>query len=194
MIRVATRRLGASLLVAGLLASTAAARADDISDAITEAQQAYASGDLIGAKQSLDIASQLLAQRNAAGLAKFLPPAPVGWTAGEAETDASVAAMFGGGLIAKRVYTKGDDTITVQILSQSPMIAQLSPMFANAQMLGMMGKVFRQNGRTAVLTKDGKVQLLTGGTLVMIEGSGNEADKRAFLGAIDLKALEQAGG
>ena len=49
-------------------------------------------------------------------------------------------------------------------------------------------------GRTAVLTKEGTIQLMSGGTLVMIEGSGSEADRRAFLSAIDLAAIEKAGG
>lgn len=192
MIATATARLAAPFLLCALLVSPV--RADDIADAIAEAQKAYAAGDLAGAKQSLDVASQLLAQHNAAGLAKFLPAAPAGWTAGDTETDAAAAAVFGGGLIARRDYTKGDDTVTVQILAQSPMVAQMGAMFANAQMLGMMGKVFRLQGKTAVLTKEGNVQLLSGGTLVIIEGSGSEADKRAFLGAMDLKALEAAGG
>lgn len=192
MISTATARLAAPFLLCALLVSPV--RADDISDAIAEAQKAYAAGDLAGAKQSLDVASQLLAQHNAAGLATFLPAAPAGWTAGDTETDAAAAAMFGGGLIARRDYTKGDHTVTVQILAQSPMVAQMGAMFANAQMLGMMGKVFRQQGKTAVLTKEGNVQLLSGGTLVIIEGSGSEADKRALLGAMDLKALEAAGG
>lgn len=183
-----TSIVAASLLLPG------GARADDISDAIADAQKAYGAGDLTGAKQALDIASQLLAQRNAEGLAKFLPPAPAGWTAGAAETDAAAAAMFGGGLIAKREYRKGDDTVTVQIIAQSPIIAQMGAMFANAQMLGAMGKVFRHQGRVAVATREGAVQLMSGGTFITIEGSAPEADKRAFLSAIDLAALEKAGG
>ena len=187
-------RAFAPFLTAALVLAAQPALADDISDAIADAQKAYASGDLSGAKQSLDVASQLLAQRSADGLAKFLPPAPAGWTAGDTETDAAAAAMFGGGLIARREYSKGGSDVTVQIITQSPIIAQMGGMFASAQMLGAMGKVFRHQGRTAVLTKEGTIQLMSGGTLVMIEGSGSEADKRAFLNAIDLAAIEKAGG
>jgi len=183
-----------SLVLALTLALAPAARADDIADAIAEAQKAYAAGDLPGAKASLDVAAQLLAQRNAEGLAKFLPAAPAGWTAGETETDASIAAAFGGGLIAKREYRRGDDTVSVQILTQSPMVAQMAGMFANAQMLGAMGKVFRVGNRTAVATREGTVQMLSGSTFIIIEGSAPEADKKAFLSAIDLAALEKAGG
>lgn len=187
-------RILPKVVLALALAVAPAARADEIADAIAEAQKAYAAGDALAAKQALDVASQLLAQRNAEGLAKFLPPAPAGWTAGETETDAAAAAMFGGGLIAKREYTKGDTQVSVQIIAQSPMIAQMAGMFANAQMLGAMGKVFRHQGRTAVVTKDGAVQLLSGATFITIEGDASEAEKKAFLSAIDLAAVEKAGG
>lgn len=186
--------VAAGLIVVGLGAGVTAARADDIADAIAEAQKAYASGDLTGAKQSLDVASQLLAQRNAEGLAKFLPPPPAGWTAGEIETDAAAAAVFGGGLIARREYRKGDTSTTVQIIAQSPFISQMAGMFGNAQMLGAMGKVFRHQGRTAVVTREGAVQMLSGASFITIEGEASEADKKAFLSAIDVAALEKVGG
>ncbi|MFG1295444.1 hypothetical protein [Xanthobacter variabilis] len=189
MIRILPKAVLALTLIAA-----PAARADEIADAISEAQKAYAAGDTATTKQALDVASQLLAQRNAEGLAKFLPPAPAGWTAGDTETDAAAAAMFGGGLIAKREYSKGDTHVNVQIIAQSPMVAQMAAMFSNAGMLGAMGKVFRDRGRTAVVTKDGAVQLLSGATFITIDGNAGEAEKKAFLSAIDLAALEKAGG
>ncbi|MFG1402488.1 hypothetical protein [Xanthobacter sediminis] len=192
------RSLSKLALALALLAAPAAAslpaRADDIADAIAEAQKAYAAGNLSDARQALDVASQLLAQRNAEGLAKFLPPAPAGWTAGQVETDAAAVAMFGGGLIAKREYTRGKEQVSVRIIAQSPIVAQMSAMFSNAQILGMTGKLFRIDGRTAVITRDGTVQFVGGGSLVMIEGNAGEAEKRAFLSAIDLAALEKSGG
>lgn len=50
-------RAFAPILAAGLILVAHPARADDIADAIAEAQKAYAAGDLSGAKQSLDVAS-----------------------------------------------------------------------------------------------------------------------------------------
>ncbi len=180
------------LLLSGLLLPMPA-RADDIRDALTEAQKAYAAGDIAGAKQALDVASQLLAQKSADGLAKFLPAALTGWQADAAETDASAAAVFGGGLIAKREYRKGSTDVTVQILSSSPMLMQMSAMFSNAQMLGAMGRVFRIRGRTAVLTREGAIQIVLGKTFVTIEGSASEAAKRAYLDLLDIAAIEKFG-
>ncbi|KAF0132816.1 MAG: hypothetical protein FD152_1769 [Xanthobacteraceae bacterium] len=188
-----TRMLRGALIAATLTVATPTL-ADDIRDAIEEARRAYQANDLAAAKAALDVASQLIAQRSATGLSRFLPAPPRGWTAEEAETDASAAAMFGGGLIAKRRYTNGDRNVTVQVLANSPMIAQMAPLFANAQLLGAMGRVFRIKGKTAVLSRDGNIQVLLGRTLIIIEGSGNEAEKRALLDALDLAAIESFNG
>lgn len=186
------RLLRAVALVAVFAATPAAA--DDIRDAIEEARRAYQANDMTAAKAALDVASQLIAQRSASGLSRFLPAPPTGWTADEAEADASAAAMFGGGLIAKRRYTNGDRDVTVQVLANSPMITQMAPLFANAQLLGAMGRVFRVKGKTAVLSRDGNIQVLLGRTLIIIEGSGNEQDKRALLDGLDLPAIESFNG
>lgn len=192
--RFARASLMALFVALALSAAAPAAFADDIGDAIEEARRAYRANDLAAAKAALDVASQLIAQRSATGLSRFLPAAPAGWTAGEAETDASAAAMFGGGLIAKRRYSIGSREATVQVLANSPLIAQMAPLFSNAQLLGTMGRVFRVKGKTAVLARDGNIQVLLGRTLVTIEGSANEQEKRALLDALDLVAIEGFNG
>lgn len=192
--RFARVALMAVLVALALGAGASAALADDIGDAIEEARRAYRANDLAAAKAALDVASQLIAQRSATGLSRFLPAAPTGWTADEAETDASAAAMFGGGLIAKRRYSNGSREATVQVLANSPLIAQMAPLFSNAQLLGAMGRVFRVKGKTALLARDGNIQVLLGRTLVTIEGSANEQEKRALLDALDLVAIEGFNG
>ena len=59
----------------------AAFAADDILDAIDQARRAYQAGDMAGAKQSLDLASQLVGQKNAENFAALLPAALPGWKA-----------------------------------------------------------------------------------------------------------------
>jgi hypothetical protein len=188
------RRTTRALLLAALLAlPTAALRAqtDDIAAAIEEAGRAYRANDFAAAKAALDNATRLLGERSNATLSRFLPAPPEGWTAGEIETDASAAERFGGGLIAKRRYTHGTREATVLVIAHSPLIRQLAPLFAHSQLLSTVGRVFRVNGKTAVRTRDGKIQVLLGRTLVMIEGSANEQEKRALLELIDLAAIEK---
>ena len=62
-------------LVAALftVAAVPARAADDILDAIDQARKAYQAGDLAGAKQSADLASQLIGQKNAETFVTLLP-------------------------------------------------------------------------------------------------------------------------
>ena len=60
--------------------------ADEVIEAIDQARKAYQGGDLAGAKQSLDLASQLIGQKNADTFGKLLP-APPGWKAGDVQND-----------------------------------------------------------------------------------------------------------
>ena len=62
---------------AALLAALAfpARAADDILDAIDQTRKSDQSGDMANAKQSLDVASQLIAQKNAEGFVALLPAA-----------------------------------------------------------------------------------------------------------------------
>ncbi len=188
------RSAWSALLLAALVAMPAAApraQTDDIAAAIEEAGRAYRANDLAAAKAALDIAARLLGERSTSSLSHFLPAPPEGWTAGEIETDARAAERFGGGLIAKRRYTHGPREATVQVIAHSPLIAQMAPVFSHGQLLTAMGRVFRMNGKTAVRTRDGRIQMLLGRTLVMVEGSANEQEKRALLELIDLAAIEK---
>src|ERR1700738_1824162 len=74
------------LAVPLILASIGTALADDVTDALDQARKAYQAGDFAAAKQSADLASQLIGQKNAEGFAALLPAALAGRTAGRAET------------------------------------------------------------------------------------------------------------
>src|SRR6185312_7520675 len=76
--------------------------ADDISEAIDQAHKAYQSGDLTGAKQSLDLASQLIGQKSAERFATLLTNPLPGWTADKAQT---ATVVLGLGSEASRTYT-----------------------------------------------------------------------------------------
>ena len=55
-------------------------RADDVSDALQAAVDAYAAGDLGKTAASLTLATQALGAQQGDLLAALLPPAPDGWT------------------------------------------------------------------------------------------------------------------
>jgi hypothetical protein len=188
-------RVFASLGLVSILALGTALRADDVTDSIDEAIKAYKANDFAAAAQSLDAAAQLVRQKRAELFKAVLPAAPSGWTAEDATSQSAAAAMFGGGVSAERHYTKGDSSITVKLITDSPvmqgvMMMMGNPMFANAD----GGKLERIKGQKAIFkNKDGSgsVNVVVGGSmLVQIEGSQvKDADLRAFAEAIDYAKL-----
>src|ERR1700678_4357189 len=102
------------------------ARADDITDQIHEAQSAYDRKDLPTAIAGLEAALNLLRQSRADAYGALLPSAPSGWTADEVQTVALGVALGGGGTGVTRVYHKGDGSVTVSILADSPLLQAVS--------------------------------------------------------------------
>lgn len=145
------------------------ARADDIVDAIAAGQKSYQAGDFAAAKQSLETASQLIAQKNAEGFAKVLPKPLSGWTAKEAESTASGLMALGGSVAS---------------------LAQQIAIFSNAQMAGLMVKLVPINGQKAIQTKDGDITMMVGNRFVInVNGTGSSEDKLAYAKAVDVGTL-----
>jgi hypothetical protein len=167
--------------------------ADDILDAIEQARKAYQAGDMANAKQSLDVASQLIAQKNAEGFAALLPAALAGWTAEKAQANAVGAAMFGGASAASRSYNnaKGDN-VEVSITGDSALIMQFGPMLNNPAMAGAMGKLVHVGDQRAIQTNDGDIMMLVANKfLVNVQGSADAAAKLAYAQAIDVAKLSK---
>lgn len=178
------------LVLAAIAALSLPTRADDISNAIAEAQKAYQAGDLATTKQALDTASQLIAQKNAEGLVKALPKPLSGWTADEVDSTASGMAALGGS-VASRRYQKGDDVdIEVSITGDNAILTQQIAIFSNAQMAGLMGKLVPINGQKAIQTKEGDVTMMVANRFIInVNGSGSPEDKLAYAKAIDVGML-----
>ena len=178
-------------LLAASLALSGPVLGDEIEDSINESLAAYGKNDLTAAKQALDYASQLIAQRNAEGLGAVLPDALDGWKAEDVETQKAGAVIFGG-IGAARKYTKGKDRVHLQIVGDSPMLATWMPMVSNPAMAAAMGgKMARIGTRRAIQTKDGQVIMVVANRfLVMVEGSASLEDKTAYVAAIDFDRLE----
>jgi hypothetical protein len=184
------RALAAAMLLAVLAAQAAAA--DDVLDAIEQARTAYQSGNLGEAKQSLDLASQLVGQKNAEGFAALLPAALPGWAAEKAETAALGSTVFGASMATRR-YTngKGED-IEVQITGDSAVIAPMAAFLANPQFAGAMGKIARVGNQRAIVSSDGDVHMLVANKfLVVVQGSAPADAKMAYAQAVDVAKLSK---
>jgi len=167
--------------------------ADDILDAIDQARKAYQSGDMANARQSLDLASQLIAQKNAESFVALLPAPLPGWKAEKAQSSAVGAAMFGGASAASRSYSnaKGDN-VEVSITGDSAMIMQFAPMLNNPAMAGAMGKLVRVGDQRAIQNNDGDIMMLVANKfLINVQGSADAAAKLSYAQALDIAKLSK---
>src|SRR5438552_18734286 len=105
----------AAAVCLALAAGAMTARADEITDAIDQGRKAYQAGDLAGAKQALDLAAQLIAQKNAEAFGKLLPEALPGWQAEPVQTAAVGTLGLGASAASRRSRKANGEHVEVQI-------------------------------------------------------------------------------
>lgn len=188
-----------SILLLSLFMSAVSqpAFADDVADSINEALKLYQKGDFADAVQSLEYAAQLIRQKRGQQLEAFLPKPGPGWKAEEAKSQGVGSAIFGGGIVAERSYTKGKSRVNVKIITDSPMMQAMMMMFSNPLMATSDGgKLERVNGEKAIVKykpdrKDGEINLVIASRF-LITVQGNDVDREdmiSFAQGIDFKKL-----
>jgi len=190
-------RLACMGLCAALVAAfSPAALADDVEDQVKEAMQAYKDKDYAMAAQGLEMAAQLVRQKRGEGLTKFLPEPLKGWRAEKAETQAAGVMLFGGGTSASRSYRKGGASITVQFVTDSPILQTYLMMLGSPMMASASGaKLERLKGQRAIVNaEDLSIHIVVGGVmLVSVDGDDCELDDlRAYAAVIDYDALAKS--
>jgi len=175
-----------------VLAITTPALADDITDAIDQARKSYQDGNFAAAKQSLDLASQLVGQKNAESFAALLPPALPGWKADKIETAAVGAAMFGASSASRRYGSPDGHDVSVRITGDSALVMQFAQLFLNPVIAGAMGKLIKVGDQRAIQTSDGTINMVVNNKfLVTVEGSADAAAKLAYAQAVDIAKLSK---
>ena len=171
--------------------------ADDITDSINEALKYYNQGQYSEAVGSLNYAAQLISQKKGGQLEAFLPGPLDGWTAEDAGSQAQGAAMFGGGVMAERRYSKDSASVRLQIVTDSPLLQGMMVMFTNPAFAAADGgKLERIKGQRAIVkynasNKEGKIDIVIANRiLVTIEGNDVlKEDLVAYAGAVDYAKL-----
>ncbi len=179
---------------AALLTFTAlpAPAADDILDAIDQARKAYQSGNIGEAKQSLDLASQLIGQKNAEGFGALLPAPLAGWTAEKVETTAVGSTAFGASTASRRYTNSKGQDVEVRITGDSAVIAPMATFLANPQIAGAMGKLVRVGDLRALVDSQGDVNMIVASKfLVSVQGSAPADVKLAYAQAVDVAKLSK---
>src|SRR4051795_13134540 len=183
------RRIAAAAI---LLVAAPACAADEVIEAMDQARKAYQGGDLAGAKQSLDLASQLIGQKNADAFGKLLPPPLAGWKADEVQTTSLGAVGFGASTASRHYTNAKGDSVEVQITGDSAMVMQFATVLNNPAIAGAMGKLVRVGSQRAVQAQNGDIHMVINSKyLVMVSGSGNANDKLAYAQAVDVAKLSK---
>ncbi len=178
-----------------VVAATAVARADDVTDQINEALKAYQNHDTQTAIAALDTAENLLRQARADALKKLLPAVPSGWSAENVESTAVGVAMMGGGTTASRTYHNGGQQVEVEIMADSPMLQGLAALLGSpfAAAGGMKTAVI--GGRRMSYTENDNSYMALVADKVIVKVSGNKATPdptlKSFVEAIDFADIEK---
>jgi hypothetical protein len=184
------RSLFAAVFLAALVLPALAA--DDILDAIEQARKAYQAGDMPNAKQSLDLASQLVGQKNAESFATLLPAALPGWKAEKVETTAVGVTVFGVTSASRRYTGPGDRDVQVRITGDSALVLYFAQLFMNPTIAGAMGKLIRIGDQSVLQTNEGSINMVVANKfLVTVGGSADEASKLAYAKAVDIAKLSK---
>ncbi|APZ52485.1 hypothetical protein [Salipiger abyssi] len=171
--------------------SAAPALADEITDTLQSAIEAYEDGDVQYALEELDFARSKLIEMKTDALGAFLPEAPEGWSR-EVDSEANAAmAMMGGGVSAQADYTDPDGAIySIQMFADNPMVASMSAMITNAGAMGL--KTDRIGRQKFALQDDQTMGLIANRILIQVDGP--EADTRKMLlEAMDFDAMASFG-
>lgn len=129
------------LAVAGLLMVAGTSLADDVTDAMAQAQSAYASEDYKEASTQLRTALVGVNQQLIDLLIAMMPAAPAGWTAEDPEGIDSTAmglGFFAGLVVNRTYYSPSGSSIEFTIAANSPMLGTFR-MFISNPMLASMG-------------------------------------------------------
>lgn len=188
------------ILIAGILLCAQPLRADDnVLSTIREATRQYETGDYTGAASNLDYAAQLVRQQKSERMKALLPAPLNGWEGKEANAQALGAAILGGGISVSRDYKRGASSISVEIVSDSPVLQSVLMMINNPMFAGAGGgKLESLKGQRAILKLDsGKMNgemyvVVDSRFVVTIKGRQvTRKDLIAYGEAIDYTLLEK---
>ncbi len=175
----------------------AAGDKDDVLTTIEEAVKQYRAGEYAGAASNLDYASQLVRQKKSEHMKDLLPEPLAGWEARPASAQTLGTAVFGGGVTVSRDYFRGDSKVSIEIVSDSPVLQSVmmmlnNPMFAGAsggtlKMIKDQRAIIKYDGAAA----DGEINIVVANRfMVTVKGQHvKEADLLAYAEAIDFVAL-----
>jgi hypothetical protein len=196
--------LPAALLVS-LAAASAPLPADEVTDQIDAARQAYEAGELRSAVQTLQFAVASIQEKVNLSLLDLLPAPLEGWSADEPQAQSGgMAAMIAGTNLSRRYYREDGAEVEVSITADSPLLPMMTMMLSNPMMLQSSPgtRVYTHEGRRGTIQHEADSRhweitlMLSNNVLVQVSGSGVEEREpvESYLKAMDLAAVQKAFG
>ena len=176
--------------------------ADEIVDQMNEAIKAYQEKDYKGAMDELKFITAQLQKLDAAENQKLLPEPLEGWTLEQSNDDGGQAmmSMLGGGTSMQATYRKGNESVEIQILANSPMIAMMSMAMNNPALMASDPNTTpyrykRNKGMKQTEGTNTEISLLISGQVLLKLSGDNLKDDSVlekYLDKIDLKELKSS--
>lgn len=170
--------------------------ADEITEILGETTEAYKNGDYAQVKDDLTYVLELLKQKKGESLKNMLPEALEGWTSENAKSESAGGGMLGGGTSVSRVYKKGNSKITINVVTDSPVMQSIGMMISNP-IFSSGGKLKRINREKSMIKydenrKSGEVTLVVDKRfMVSVKGKNvTEEELVSYTKAIDFKKLK----
>lgn len=194
---------GTLALAAGLALTLNTACADEVTDQLDAAKQAYEAGELRTAAETLNGAAEAIRAQITAGLLSLFPPPLDGWVADEAQSQSGgLASMLTGTHLSRRYVREDNAEVTLTLMADSPMMPMLTMAISMPFMMQANEdlKSFSLKGERGMMehtpgSQTYKVTLMVGSRLlVQGEGSGltEAAPLEQYLNALDLEAIQNA--
>jgi hypothetical protein len=173
--------------------------ADEVADQIKEGLGLYEKGNFSEAVTSLNFAVGQIQQAQASGLKKVFPQPLAGWEAEETSGNFAPAA-FGGGVSASKSYRKDDESVDIEIVTDSPLLQSVMTFYSNPAFYAGQAdtKLIKVQNRKAIQRftpqdEQGEIQIVIANRmLVTIKASGTEKPDNmlAYANAIDYNGIE----
>ncbi|WP_296806823.1 hypothetical protein [Thiocapsa sp.] len=197
------RITGTLALAAGLVLTLNTACADEVTDQLDAAKQAYEAGELRTAAETLNGAVEAIRARITAGLLTLFPPPLEGWVADEAQSQSGgLASMLTGTHLSRRYVREDNAEVTLTLMADSPMMPMLTMAISMPFMMQANEdlKSFSLKGERGMMehtpgSETYKITLMVGNRLlVQGEGSGltDAVPLEQYLNALDLEAIQNA--
>jgi len=146
--------------------------ADDVTDAVQQAETAYGRKDFSAALTALATAATLIRQMKAELWKAMLPDAPPGWTADPAKVLTVGPVVFGGGTSTERHYRRPGASVDVSLVADSPALQSIAGLLGAGMLLGSAELLMIDGQHVAYNADDNTLQAIVADkVLVKVQGS-----------------------